>query len=481
MKRILFTRSKKILTTFIIGTTLLTSVPTTALASSGDIWKGSTKIGSIAQLILHPSAFLDLISHMSNYSYEVNGKGYDVAKVNDIFNKNPKASLSDVHGMIESQLTGTPLSSSNNLVGTFSIFLDIPYCTVTLPDKTQTVTNLTVDGVTKSDGTDYSVSNGVVNITKVTANNVITITTSDGKTYTVTSDSNTTNPSVTITSIADITKTINQGDSYTLPTTVEATMSDGSKKQVAVTWNNSSQNSANMVSNLKSDDNDLQSSIVEMQKKIKPSDSDSNTNNLESQIVTQLGSSKPQAVSNSLVVSSSITVDTSKAGTYTFYGIVDGYDKQVKLTLVINATSTATMTDLQFQSYLNSNFGSLTIDGLTVNFNWKVNPFTLSGTDEVVLTTLNSSQYVNWLKWCLNNRTSTIKSFLANVNTKISANYPNKEFFGGVQYQDYWNSYPSSFPSSEISYDYTRNQWLVTHTCADIYSFDGITTGVIVK
>jgi hypothetical protein len=40
----------------------------------------------------------------------------------------------------------------------------------------------------------------------------------------------------TISSINDITKTINQGDSYSLPTTVNATMSDTTTKSVNVTW-----------------------------------------------------------------------------------------------------------------------------------------------------------------------------------------------------------------------------------------------------
>lgn len=40
-----------------------------------------------------------------------------------------------------------------------------------------------------------------------------------------------------ISSISDITKTINQGDTYSLPLTIEAIMSDDAKKQVAITWN----------------------------------------------------------------------------------------------------------------------------------------------------------------------------------------------------------------------------------------------------
>jgi Bacterial surface proteins containing Ig-like domains len=42
---------------------------------------------------------------------------------------------------------------------------------------------------------------------------------------------------LTISSVSDISQTVNQDQEYLLPETVEATMSDGTKKQVSVTWN----------------------------------------------------------------------------------------------------------------------------------------------------------------------------------------------------------------------------------------------------
>ncbi|WP_088188880.1 hypothetical protein [Desulfosporosinus sp. FKA] len=185
MSKKLFISPKKILTIFIIGTTVMVTLPTPALASTGDFWKGSTKIGSIQQLILTPSKFLDLIVNMNSYFYEVNGKIYKASEANDIFIKNSKSSITDIQNMIESQLSGTPLNSLQALVGTFDTISGVPSCQVTLPDKTQTVTSLTVDGVTQAQGAGYSVSNGEVDITNVTANNVIIITTADGSTYTV--------------------------------------------------------------------------------------------------------------------------------------------------------------------------------------------------------------------------------------------------------------------------------------------------------
>ncbi|MFD3158455.1 N-acetylmuramoyl-L-alanine amidase [Haloimpatiens sp. FM7330] len=46
-------------------------------------------------------------------------------------------------------------------------------------------------------------------------------------------------PKVTITSISDITKTVQQGSTYRLPSTVTATMSDNSQRTVNITWNTS--------------------------------------------------------------------------------------------------------------------------------------------------------------------------------------------------------------------------------------------------
>lgn len=287
----------------------------------------------------------------------------------------------------------------------------------------------------------------------------------------------------TISSISDISKTINQGDTYSLPSTVEATMSDGSKKQVAVTWTPSDTSILTSIPIIDDDNNyaDLMSSL-EKQMMNTPDPltiGERDTSKVETQILTELSSiAKRKTILQSTALSSS-TINTSKAGTYTFQGSVDGYSKQVILTLTIKAS--AIMTDSQFQTYLNANYGSLTIDGLTVRFNWEINKYSISGTDVMVTSVLDSIQYLNWLKWCTKHRHSTIESFLEEINTKVHANYPNKKFFGGVQYQDYWSSYPSSFPINEISYSSISHRWLVTHTCASIYSFDGKTTGVIVK
>lgn len=221
----------KLLFTLALTSLLFTTFSMPAFASDGDIWKGSTDIGNVSQFILHPGMFLDLLTNMSNYSYEVNGKGYDIAKTNALFLANPTASVATVQGLIESELTGIPLVTTKTLSATYSTVLGVPYCSVTLPDITQTVTNLTVDGTKKIEGTDYSVSSGIVNITNVTASNVIIITTSDGNTYTVIQAG-----TVTVASVETVNVLTSVGTVPILPATVSATMSDGSTQSVAVTW-----------------------------------------------------------------------------------------------------------------------------------------------------------------------------------------------------------------------------------------------------
>ncbi|MDQ7093931.1 hypothetical protein REC12_10050 [Desulfosporosinus sp. PR] len=113
MKKILFTKSKRLLATIVMGI-IVTAIPTPVLASTGDIWKGSIDIGNVTQLLLHPDIFLDMLAHMSNYSYEVNGKGYDIAQANELFKAHPRDNVSIVANMIETQLIGAPLTGNTS-------------------------------------------------------------------------------------------------------------------------------------------------------------------------------------------------------------------------------------------------------------------------------------------------------------------------------------------------------------------------------
>jgi len=153
---------------------------------------------------------------------------------------------------------------------------------------------------------------------------------------------------LTINSIADITQSINQNDSYSPPTTVEALMSDNTKKQVGITWNTTTISS--LLSNSVINDNDLTNDFnkesLESLKSLTKSNSIFNVEEkekMENKIKEEESDFK-----NSLdldvnetrtQLSSTLTIDTSKSGIFTYYGNVNGYDKQVKLTLTIKSIS----------------------------------------------------------------------------------------------------------------------------------------------
>jgi len=154
------------------------------------------------------------------------------------------------------------------------------------------------------------------------------------------------NSEPTISSIADIYQTINQNDSYSPPTTVEATMSDNSKKQVGITWNIPNLSSLSSTSIINDNDltNDFNKESLESLKSLTKSNSIFNVKEKE-KMENKIKEEKSD-FENSLDVNetrtqllSTLAIDTSKSGVFTFYGNVDGYNKQVKLTLTIKAIS----------------------------------------------------------------------------------------------------------------------------------------------
>ena len=151
---------------------------------------------------------------------------------------------------------------------------------------------------------------------------------------------------LTISSISDIQQTINQNDSYYPPSTVEALMSDNTKKQVGITWNTTTISS--LLSNSVINDNDLTNDFnkesLESLKSLTKSNSIFNIEEKE-KMENKIKEEKSD-FENSLDISNTRTqllsvlaIDTSKSGIFTFYGNVDGYSKQVKLTLTIKAIS----------------------------------------------------------------------------------------------------------------------------------------------
>ena len=89
-----------------------------------------------------------------------------------------------------------------------------------------------------------TVENGLITAIKA-GKSTITVTTVDNKKTAKCIVTVKTAPITTITSISDITQTINQNDDYTLPSTVVAAMSNNTTKQLPIIWNPSDVNTSN--------------------------------------------------------------------------------------------------------------------------------------------------------------------------------------------------------------------------------------------
>ncbi|MEA5024016.1 MAG: SwmB domain-containing protein [Desulfitobacterium hafniense] len=108
MNRKKFTRAAKIATASLVAFTMTTSP---VFAATGDLWKGTTNKGSVAQMILGGSAGrLDFAANMGQYTYEVDGVGYAVGEVDTMFKANPTLSTAEVQAKVKAELTGTPVS-----------------------------------------------------------------------------------------------------------------------------------------------------------------------------------------------------------------------------------------------------------------------------------------------------------------------------------------------------------------------------------
>ncbi|MFL0194337.1 leucine-rich repeat domain-containing protein [Clostridium sp. WILCCON 0269] len=227
-----------------IATIIVTSLGEVVHAKDGDIYKlpvapstSVTNEGGIGNIVLNKSSLLDLVVNMSNYGYEAGGKIYKASDANAQWNANPTASAATIYSAIEANATPTSYTPQTTLTGNFNSAFGQSYVTITLPAGVA-VTSITSDG-TKVPSTNYSLSGTTLTILNATSSNVIKVTTSDGTVYTVINNSSigTTNPtSPTISTIGNIIVTVNQNDSYSLPTTVQAIMSDGSTENVSISW-----------------------------------------------------------------------------------------------------------------------------------------------------------------------------------------------------------------------------------------------------
>ena len=147
---------------------------------------------------------------------------------------------------------------------------------------------------------------------------------------------------ITISSISDIYQTINQNDSYSPPSTVEALMSDNTKKQVGITWNiptlsslasNSAINDTDLTNDFNIESLAKSNSIfnIESEEKVANKIKEEKTD-FENSLDLDTSEIRMKILSNLLI-------NTSKSGVFTYYGNVNGYDKQVKLILTVKAVS----------------------------------------------------------------------------------------------------------------------------------------------
>ena len=145
----------------------------------------------------------------------------------------------------QSLLSTTSIKPTKVTLNCKTITLNTSSTTTLIP--TISPSNATNQSVTwKSSNTKIATINSEGLITGIKAGKAtITATTVDGKKTAKCIVTVKTAPITTITSISDITQTINQNDDYTLPSTVVAVMSDNSTKQLPITWNPSNVNTSN--------------------------------------------------------------------------------------------------------------------------------------------------------------------------------------------------------------------------------------------
>lgn len=141
-------------------------------------------------------------------------------------------------------------------------------------------------------------------------------------------------------------------------------------------------------------------------------------------------------------------------------------------TTIPSVPSTSTkMSDTDFQNYLNQNFGTLTIDGQSVRFNYNFSQINLF-VDKSLLVSLNENDFITWENWIIVQKQNEMRSFFEKVNQSIIDNYPGKTFFGDVTYQHRYSFYPDAFPAKEISY--SNGKWLVTHSIVTFYNMQAM-------
>ncbi|ERI05407.1 hypothetical protein [Aneurinibacillus aneurinilyticus] len=128
------------------------------------------------------------------------------------------------------------------------------------------------------------------------------------------------------------------------------------------------------------------------------------------------------------------------------------------------------MTDDEFEKYLNDKYGNLVLDGKTIGFEWKVNPYNLYDIDVNISGKINNDDYSSWLNLLIKGKKDEIKKFFVEIANETAKNYENKKFSGSVIYQDEYSFYPTSSKPGNISVTIDGN-FLVTKSIVSFYNF----------
>lgn len=146
-----------------------------------------------------------------------------------------------------------------------------------------------------------------------------------------------------IASIENINKTLNQNDKYSLPSKIAAKMTDGSNREVDVTWNPSEVDTRkagtyNYEGTVSRYDNKIKLTLnvvgIAAIGNINVSKNQNDKYSLPSKVTAKMTDGSTRQLD---VVWNPSKADTSKAGSYTYLGVVNGYSEKVKLALNVKA------------------------------------------------------------------------------------------------------------------------------------------------
>lgn len=106
------------------------------------------------------------------------------------------------------------------------------------------------------------------------------------------------------------------------------------------------------------------------------------------------------------------------------------------------------MSDEDYLAYLNSQWGSLTLDGQTVNFTWEYS--TVTGYNKTITAAVTDiSQYKIWQNWLKGSKSDKVQGYFNDFAKAITQNFPNKTVCSMVCYVGDYKSYPSDFTASD--------------------------------